>query len=306
MTPEWSDLKALIALSHCGSIAGAARQLRLDSSTLSRRLTALEQSVGARLVVRGSRELSWTNEGRAALGAAEAIADIVASLSRRCMAARLENSGTIRVSCAPALLPLLRGELLPRLRSQYPKLLLELEGTYARADLTNAEADVAVRMGNPSEPGLVARRAFELGWAVYTAKDDPAPTVRQQLEGMHGRSLVLYSRSMLNVGPLAWLERMRVEASDVIRVDNLEVAALLTADGAGLSVLPCVIGDRDVRLRRLAPEPVAFNTGFVVYHEAVRETARVRVVVDLLLEVLKRHRALLLGTSPPVRGAVSG
>jgi DNA-binding transcriptional LysR family regulator len=60
---DWNDLKVLLALSRGGSVAGAARALRVDQSTVSRRLAALEESIGCSLLVRGGREFSWTAEG---------------------------------------------------------------------------------------------------------------------------------------------------------------------------------------------------------------------------------------------------
>ena len=66
LTPEWSDFKVLLALARAGSVAGAARELQVDNSTISRRLAALEEALGAKLLIRGGREFSWTAEGRSA------------------------------------------------------------------------------------------------------------------------------------------------------------------------------------------------------------------------------------------------
>src|SRR5204862_161022 len=80
----WSDFRILLALSRAGSVAGAAKELGVDASTVSRRLTALEEGVGTRLVLRGGRELSWTAEGRAALAGAEAMEATVGEVLRGC------------------------------------------------------------------------------------------------------------------------------------------------------------------------------------------------------------------------------
>src|SRR3954451_3460381 len=68
---DWNDLKVLLALSRGGSVAGAARVLHVDQSTISRRLAALEESLGCSLLIRGGREFSWTAEGRTMIAAAE-------------------------------------------------------------------------------------------------------------------------------------------------------------------------------------------------------------------------------------------
>ena len=71
--PEWGDFKLMLTLAKQGSIAGAARALSVDGSTVSRRLAALEKAVGATLILRGGREFSLTPEGRSAVADAEAI-----------------------------------------------------------------------------------------------------------------------------------------------------------------------------------------------------------------------------------------
>lgn len=63
MTLVWDDFKVLLALSRGGSVAAAARELRVDNSTVSRRLAALEDALGAKLLIRGGREFTWTAEG---------------------------------------------------------------------------------------------------------------------------------------------------------------------------------------------------------------------------------------------------
>ncbi len=105
MEPEWGDLKIILALSRAGSVVGAARALGVDQSTISRRLASLEECVGVRLVLRGRREFSLTAEGRAMCTAAEAVETAIGEASRAVRVAKLEVSGTVRVSCPPAFVP---------------------------------------------------------------------------------------------------------------------------------------------------------------------------------------------------------
>ncbi len=130
MSPEWSDFKILIALSRGGSVAGAGRELGIDGSTVSRRLAALEDSMGVRLIVRGGREFAWTAEGRAALAAVEAMDSAVAVVVRSCREAKLRVSGAVRVSLPPAFVPILLSKLVPALRETQPTSKLDLSGDF--------------------------------------------------------------------------------------------------------------------------------------------------------------------------------
>jgi len=84
--------------------------------------------------------------------------------------AKVDVSGTVRVSVAPAFVLILTRGMLPGVRAEYPDLDIELGGAYQPVDLARGEADIALRMARPEEPDLVARRAFDLGWFVHASK----------------------------------------------------------------------------------------------------------------------------------------
>jgi len=292
--PDWSDFKILIALSRGGSVAGAARELGVDSSTVSRRLAALEEAIGVRLLVRGGREFAWTAEGRVALNAAEAMARAVDEATRCFRAATLDASGTVRVSMSPAMVPILLAKLMPQLRVRFPMLKLELSGDYHRRDLAKGEADVAVRMAQPTEPDLIGKHAFDAGWCLYASADYLAQCGRpDSLEALRGHALVLFKETMHSIGPFGWLEPYR--GSDATRVDNIQAAVQLVLAGTGICLLPAMNEHVAPSLVRVLPTPLTSNQGWVVYHESARDTARVRATVDLLLEFFDQEVELFSG-----------
>lgn len=292
--PEWSDFKILIALSRGGSVAGAARELGVDSSTVSRRLTALEEAFGVRLLVRGGRELSWTTEGRAALCAAETMARAVDEATRTCRAATLDASGTVRVSMPPAFVPILFAKLVPHVRERFPLLKLELSGDYDRRDLAKGEADIAVRMAQPTEPDLIGKRALSAGWCTYASAGYLAQRGRPQaIQALREHTLVLYKESMHSIAAFGLLEPYR--GNDSVRCDNIELATQLVLAGTGIALLPAMTEHASPALVRLFPTPLTTNTGWVVYHEAARDAARIRATVDLLVAFFAQEVELFSG-----------
>lgn len=296
MEPDWGDFKVLLALASAGSVAGAARELAVDHSTISRRLAALEEAVGAKLIIRGGREFTWTAEGRTLLTAAEAMD---AAASQATLAVRTAKSGVegcVRVSVSPGFVPVLMRLMLPPLRAQYPTLDVELRGAYQRVDLAKGEADIAVRMARPTETDLVARRAFDCGWFVYASdaylQAQGRPESHADLEK---HQLVLYIEPMHNIEPLRWMEPYRGATRQLSRVDNLEIACQTIAAGGGIAVLPAFIGDAVPSLRRVFDERIGVNMGWIVYHEALRDAARIRAVTHALAEFFESHAAMFSG-----------
>jgi DNA-binding transcriptional LysR family regulator len=296
MALEWSDLKVLLALSRAGSVTGAARELQVDHSTISRRLAALEDAVGAKLLIRGGREFTLTGEGRAMLEAAEATEAATAAALRTVRACKVDALGQVSVSVAPAFVPLLMRELIPALRQSHPLVNVELRGSFKRADLARGEADIALRMARPAEPDLVARRAMDTGWCVYAARAYLAargcPGAAEELSQ---HDLVLYADNLHSAPPTRWLEPYKNSAHTAARMDSLETACQAALAGGGIVVLPAFVGDAVPELQRVFAAPVASNTGWVVYHESVREHPRIRAVADALLAYFQAHDAMFAG-----------
>ncbi|MEJ8821367.1 LysR family transcriptional regulator [Variovorax humicola] len=296
MTPEWSDFKVLLALARAGSVAGAARELQVDHSTISRRLAALEEAVGARLLIRGGREFAFTAEGRTLLEAGQAMEATLTQALRTVRSAKAEVDGNVRVSVSPGFVPVLIRLLLPALRETHPELRVELDGGFQRVDLARGDADIAVRMARPEEPDLVACHVFDCGWSVYAAESYLAARgYPATFDELAGHELVLYAEDMHHVVPLKWMERYRGPAGKLSRMDNLEIACQAIAAGGGIGVLPCFIADAVPGLRRVFAERVAVNPGWVVYHEAARDTPRIRVVADALGAFFRAHAAMFMG-----------
>lgn len=306
MEPDWDDFRMLVALARGGSVAGAARELKVDHSTVSRRLAALEEALGATLVVRSSKDLTWTAEGQRALKCAQAVELHVLETTRAIRTAKLEVAGSVRVTCPPGIVaPLVR--LLPEAHARRSELSLEITGDNRAVDLARGDADIALRMFRPTEPGLVCRRAFELGWGAYASNAYVAEHgVPKSIDDLPNHHLVLYVEAMHRVPGPRWIEDHRGAASALTRVDNTEAAAHVIASGVGIGVIPCVVADARPDLVRVFAEPVAMATGWIVYHEASRGTARVRAAVDALAELFDAHQALFTGRPGGSTGGQSG
>lgn len=300
MTPEWSDFKVLLALARAGSVAGAARALQVDNSTVSRRLAALEDAVGAKLLIRGGREFSLTAQGRVVAEAAEAIEARAAEALRIVHASKVDPEGHVRVSVAPAFAQVLMRELTPALRLTHPLLNVEWASSTQRANLAKGEADIAVRMARPEEPDLIALRAFDCGWFVFAGETYLRSHGRPAAWGdLAGHELVLYAEWLHQAPPMRWMETYK-GAARVSRVDSVETASLAIQAGRGIAVLPAFVGDALAEVQRVFADRVAANTGWVVYHECMRDTSRVRVMADALVDFFRSREPMFSGLPAPV------
>jgi len=293
---EWNDFRVVLALHRAGSVAGAARALAVDSSTISRRLAALEEAVGAKLLVRGGREFAWTSEGKAAIEAAEAMETATAGAVRAIRASKVDVEGSVRVSVAPAFVQPLMQQMIPALRRSHPSLSVQLEGWFMRKDLAKGETDIALRMSQPDEPDLIGRRAFDCGWFVYASRgyleSHGAPATFAEL---NTHALVLYGELRVHAPPMRWIEPHAAGAKAISRMDSVETACIAAQAGGGIAVLPAFTGDPTPDLVRVFPDRVAVNVGWVVYHQSLRDASRVKVVADALLDFFREQSTFYSG-----------
>lgn len=301
--PEWSDFKVLLALSRAGTVVGAARILGVDHSTVSRRLSALETAVDACLLVRNGRDFAWTPAGRSLLAAAESMKPLVEQAVRDVRAEGVEAA--VRISMPPAFTAVV-SRLLAENRELHPEIAFVLSGECRVVDLAQGEADIAIRMFRPTEPGLIARQVLDIGWVVCAsprylqARGRPASP-----DELSGHDIVKYVAFMDRVAGPCWLEQHRGRARVSIHAENPEVAVHNIALGAGIGVVPAFVAElRKSDIARVFPQPVAHSTGYIVYHESVRDASRVKASASALRTALESKTLLFSGAVKPDTGSV--
>ena len=117
----------------------------------------------------------------------------------------------------------------------------------------------------------------------------------KSIDELREHQLVLYAEIMHNAEPLRWMENYRSADTRFTRVDSIESATQVLLTGYGIGLLPHFIGECSLGLERVFPEPVTSNTGWIVYHESLRNTARVRTVVDLLAAYFGEQKTFFSG-----------
>ena len=293
--PDWNDFRVILALGRAGSVAGAAQLLKVDPSTVSRRLAAAEAAFGTVLVVREAREFSLTSEGKSAFAAAEAMEAAADRARAEVRDARGSLDGVVRIACPPVAIRYLEG-FPETVASHHPKLGVELLSGRAPVNLSKGEADISIRAVRPTDMDLAVAHSFGLGSGVFAAKSyieaHGRPATPQDIAA---HAIVRYAEAFLHMPPFAWIEQFADPGGSGVRVDNIDMAQHRIASGSGIGVLYCIAGDADDRLFRLFDEPIDVIDMNIVYHQSMRGSARVRAVLDLLIAFHIECRAALVG-----------
>jgi len=221
--PDWNDFRVILALGRAGSVAGAAQVLKVDPSTVSRRLAAAEAAFGAVLVVREAREFSFTSEGKSAFAAAEAMEAVADRARAEVRDARGSLEGVVRIACPPVAIRYLE-DFPETVTSQHPELGVVLLSGRAPVNLAKGEADISIRAVRPTDMDLAVAHSFGLGSGVFAAKTYVEAHGRPSTPAdISGHALVQYAEAFLHMPPFAWAEQFAGPGKPGIRVDNIDM-----------------------------------------------------------------------------------
>jgi DNA-binding transcriptional LysR family regulator len=277
---DWNDLRHLLTVARAGTLAGAARRLGVNQTTVARRLAAAEAALGARLFERRNGLLSPTKAGEAALARAAQIELEVEALERAVGGADTAIAGTVRLTAVPILANRILIPALPEFHAEQPLIHLELIAEPRNLSLTRREADIALRLARPEAGAALARRIGYLDYAVYGARGKAA----RQLPW------ITYEEGWAHLPQARFLAKaMQDGASAPLSVSDAESLLQAVRAGIGKSLLPCLVADRDPRLCKLTgAAPVLAREIWLLTHRELRRHARIGAVIAWLDKTLTR------------------
>ncbi len=284
---NWNDLRLLIAIAEAGSLAGAARELQLNHSTVFRRLNQLEAALAVRLFERFNEGYVLTPAGERMLELSREAAETIQTIEREMAGQDFAPTGTVRITTAVNIARTLLPPVLKTLRQSHPQILVEIAVGDGDYDLNRREADIALRATQSPPAHLIGRKVAELDWCLCGAgEDEEAPTSEQTLRG---HPLIGADRSLLRLQAFQWLEKHFGEYI-VARANDLSTMAALTLSGVGFSLLPS--DQQEAGLRRHFRLPVSRGQLWLLTHPDLKNVHRIRVVWEAIFQQL-RHKKLL-------------
>jgi DNA-binding transcriptional LysR family regulator len=279
---DWDALRLFLAASRARSLTGAARALQLDQSTASRRLAALERSLGVRLFDRVPGGLEPTAVAAQVLPLAEAAEAQVLEFVRTSAGADEALEGTVRLAVPERIdSDLLVPELGP-FQARYPGIRIELAAGAALLDLSRREADIALRFVRPAGGELVALRVASLTTGAWGVKGLVA-------RGAAAAPWVTTDEGSAFGEEARWLERNVPPGNVRLRCNRVEAIAAAAGHGLGLALLPDALAARTPGLVRLPGVEVGPAAPlWLVAHPALLKVPRVRVTWEFLRELVTR------------------
>lgn len=289
---DWNDARYLLAVADTGSTLAAGRALRVSQTTVARRLAALEEALGLTLFDKRRAGYALTPAAAALLIEARALQAAAEAMSEAAAAQARVSGGSVRVTTEESYALGVLTPLLRELHDRRPDIIIELDSSEELRDLEAGAADIAVRVAREmTGAGLVGRKIGTDHWTVYCsrsyAEGHGIPRNRRDLAnhpliGGGGNRVGRYYNM--------WLKANGLDRAVAMTQGSVMGILAAVRSGVGCAALPCMVAETDETLVRCLP-PTS-NSGMEVWlltHERLRQTPRVRSVMDFLGERLQAH-----------------
>jgi DNA-binding transcriptional LysR family regulator len=281
---DWENLRHFLAVARCGTLSGAARALKVDHATVSRRLAVLEAELDVMLVERLPRSCRLTTIGHQVFDQAvtmEGAADGVARVAR---AAHTPLIGKVTLSAPPVLAAHLLAQHLAQFRTLYPDIRLSLAAQAQQVSLSRREADVALRLVRPKEAGNVARKLGTMAFGLYARRDYAHRNRPDQWQ------FIAFDENFGDMPQQKWLLGIAGARPVACELNDIGGHLIAVRTGAGVAGLPCFMGDADPDLVRIGEGLPSFSRDiWLLVHRDLRKTPSVRAVMDFVVALINER-----------------
>ena len=289
---NWDDIRIFLQVARQGQILGAAKSLGLNHATVARRLTALEESMGSKLVSRRTNGTELTLAGQRLLAHAEAMEAATLS-AREASQVDSEVAGTVRIGAPDGFgVGFLAGRL-AELADRHPGLRLELVPVPRAFSLSRREADIAVTLERPQQGRLVSRKLVDYRLGLFASRSYlTAHGMPESLDALETHRLVGYVDDLIYSASLdytdAYLRNWRSSLAVSSALGQIEAVRA----GAGIGILHYFMAQRDDELVPVLPQHLLSRSYWTVMHEDLRKIRRITVVASFLAEIVQRDGAV--------------
>ena len=301
---NWSDYPIFLAVAECGSLTAAGKRLQMSQPTVGRRIRALEEHFGTTLLTKQDGQLVPTPFGHSVLEHIRRMEREDNAIRRSSASLEQSLAGPVRISATEGLGTHWLPPVMQAFRSSHPDLLVEITVDFRSINLAQREADIALRwMGPGNQNSLIGRKVVEAGFGMFAAKT----YLERRPEPIYNKADLVDHDSIvcqLSDNGMLWPKdddgnplptgRVTFKSNNMMAHVNALIA------GYGIGIMPISYVEPQMNLVRMLPEDTHFEDLWIVAHEDLTKSVRIRAVFDFLIDALKKDRAHFLGLAPSI------
>ena len=295
---NWDDLKFFLEVARTRKASSAAKRLNVDYTTVSRRISSLEQALGT-LLFEKSRTNGFvlTAEGQRLLSYAESIESTLHMACEQVSGSGVALSGHVRMGCTEGFGSFFITPQLSHFVDTWPAISVDILPLPHFISLSKREADIVIALERPEHGPYVCCKLCDYRLRLYATQDylDRHPPIRRSSD-LSEHPFISYVDDLAFSSELLYLNNLLPNASAHLRSTSVIAQYVAAQQGRGLAILPCFLAAQDPRLVPVLPEEVSITRQFWMYcREDLRKLKRITLLWDYIREVTERNTGLLMG-----------
>lgn len=286
---DWNGLKTFLTIAEAGSLAGAAKQLGINHSTVYRRLQAFEAEIGSKLFIQAGNRYVLTDTGEALAQQGANIQSEFNAIERTLVGKEQLPKGTVKITAPFNLANRVLPNALSEFRNAYPDIHIQVLSSNQALNMNSRIADIAVRATTSPPEHLIGRQVCELPWGLFAGEDylkSAAPLTSG--DDLKHHNLIGAAGTLLDLPAFSWLEK-HYNQRITTRCDDLTAMSYFAEQNQGVALLPMDqnrAGPKHVlTLSHIPPSQI-----WLLTHPDLRKTERIRLVMETLTHYFENWR----------------
>lgn len=289
---NWNDLESFIILSRSGKLNLAAKKLKIEPTTISRRILRLEEKLNVKLFYRSNNQYILTDDGTRLIIFAEKIESEILSINEEFTNKNVNLTGVVRISLPEGLGIEIFTKYLKEFYKEHRDLEIELLADTKARSLSNKEVDISITLSRPKRGKLVSWKLSDYVIQLYGSKEYFTKNkMIDNLENLTGHKFISYVDDLVDYPELNYLHDSFNNIKILFRSNNLQAQLNAVKEGIGIALLHNFIAKKEKNLIPILPKKIKITREYwIVIHEDLINIKRIRVVVDFMSRVMKLEK----------------
>ncbi|MCJ8321852.1 MAG: LysR family transcriptional regulator [Colwellia sp.] len=285
---DWNSLKVFLAIARRGSLSGAANDLLVNHSTIFRRLNAFEEKIAGKLFERINNNYELTALGHEMLDLAQNIENSFDGIERHIVGKDFQPKGIVKITAANNIAYRYLPRYISEFNVKYPEIQIELLVSNQEFNMSNRQADIAVRATHSPPEHLIGKQVSTLNWSVFASnKYSDKFGLPNNMEELNNHALIGATGALCRLSAFIWLDK-HFANQVVTRCDDLTAMSYFVESGQGLAFLPddqC----RPELIKLFAVQESKPSNLWLLTHPDLRNVARIKLVMLYLTEAFSHE-----------------
>ena len=287
---NWNDLESFLTLSRSCKLNNASKKLKIESTTIARRILRLEDKLKTKLFVRSNNVYILTDSGQKLLTYAESIETEALSINEHFLNKNLNLSGTVRIAVPEGFGVEIFSNHLEEFYSMHPDIEIELLADSLARNMLTREIDISISLSRPKKGKLMAWKLAGYELKLYASKKYLENNYKiNSLKDLNDHKFISYIDDLIDFPELKYLNDLNKNMKVVFRSNSLRAQFNAVKKGIGLALLHTFIAKEEEKLEIILNDQIKISREYwIVVHEDLIKLKRVRVVIDFFSQIVKK------------------